>query len=348
MTRSGDRPVDSDTHAPRAIGCDLWIAVGLAGVVAHHDFIVVYVCHIFRQYRNLASSTWGVDDVVGYGQPRGVTSQGLDDFETFFDSRPEVVGSLGQVGLIDVIRPDTDREELLHEFLHHRRIIVDTLEQNSLAPDRNTGIDEHPDVFPGDFIDFTRVVEVGVDVKRVVLLENRAKFRRDPLRKCARHPTANPEDLDVWDRAELSQKPIDSVVWEHHRVAAGDDDVTDFRVRPDVLNSELQGFPVPPARFAYLSLSGAEPAIDGALVIHKEENTVGVPVRQVRDRTVSILIKRIVWTSLVIKFSRIRHNLSPDGISRLLDQAEVIGVDADAEILADLLGHFLIDAKALE
>jgi hypothetical protein len=84
------------------------------------------------------------------------------------------------------------------------------------------------------------------------------------------------------------------------------------------------------------------------LVVYEEQNTVRVTVRQIRDGTVSVLIQRIVWTTLVTKFRRIRHNLPPDGISRLLNEAEVICVDPDSEILADLLSHFLINTKPLE
>src|SRR2546422_3672987 len=43
------------------------------------------------------------------------------------------------------------------------------------------------------------VIEVGVDVERMVLLQDAAQLGRDPLREMTRHPAADPDDLEVRD-----------------------------------------------------------------------------------------------------------------------------------------------------
>src|SRR2546427_10114152 len=75
-----------------------------------------------------------------------------------------------------------------------------------------------------------RVVEVRVDVQRVVLLQDRAQRRRDPLREMARHAAPDPDDLDMTDRPEPSADLVDPAVGEEERVAPRQDRSEERRV----------------------------------------------------------------------------------------------------------------------
>src|SRR2546427_7913320 len=85
-----------------------------------------------------------------------------------------------------------------------------------------------------------RVVEVRVDVQRVVLLQDRAQRRRDPLREMARHAAPDPDDLDMIDRPEPSADLVDPAVGEEERVAPRQDDVADLRVLLEIPERPLE------------------------------------------------------------------------------------------------------------
>ena len=74
------------------------------------------------------------------------------------------------------------------------------------------------------------VVEVDVDVERVVLLQHGHELRRDPLRQEAGHARADADDLEVRDGPQPGQDALEPRVAQHERVAARDDDVADLLV----------------------------------------------------------------------------------------------------------------------
>ena len=64
------------------------------------------------------------------------------------------------------------------------------------------------------------VVEVRVQVERMVLLEHRAEFGGDALRTDDRHARADAHDLDVVDGAHAGDDLLELVVGEYERIAA--------------------------------------------------------------------------------------------------------------------------------
>src|ERR1041384_5875860 len=77
---------------------------------------------------NRAAAPGRVDDVVGPRQPAGPPPQRLHNLETLLHGRSEVFGPRHLVALVDVVRPHPSDEQLLHQSLHYRRIVVNPLQ----------------------------------------------------------------------------------------------------------------------------------------------------------------------------------------------------------------------------
>jgi hypothetical protein len=85
------------------------------------------------------------------------------------------------------------------------------------------------------------MVELSVQVHRIMLLEYPAQLRCDPLRKHARHSGPQPDDLDVRDPPQLGEDGIQLIVRQGKRVAAGEEDIPDLPVLPDVVQGFFNG-----------------------------------------------------------------------------------------------------------
>jgi len=83
-----------------------------------------------------------------------------------------MIGAANIIGLINIIGPDPDRQELLHELPHRLDVIIDAFEQNSLVAEGDPGISQQIQR-PGRFRrNFIRMIEVNVHIKRVIFFEN--------------------------------------------------------------------------------------------------------------------------------------------------------------------------------
>ncbi len=138
------------------------------------------------------------------------------------------------------------------------------------------------------------VVEVGVQPDRMVLFQHGAQRGRDALRQHHRQPAPDADDLDVRDRAERAEQPVEVVVGEDERVAAGEQHVADGGRAGDVGDA---GAEVVLAHhevgIAHHALAQAVAAVDGALARDAKGDFVGVVVDEVFDRAVAHLVQRI-------------------------------------------------------
>jgi len=68
--------------------------------------------------------------------------------------------------------------------------------------------------------DLAVVIEVRIDVQRMMFAEHRHKFVRDALRQNHRRASANSDDLHMIDLAQLTQNEIQGLGLQHQRIAA--------------------------------------------------------------------------------------------------------------------------------
>src|ERR1043166_6158068 len=98
------------------------------------------------------------------------------DLEALLDGRAEVFSAGHLIRHVDVVRPDSALEELLHQLLHDGGRIVHAAEQHRLTSQRDAGIGQLIERFHGCRGEFARMVEVGVHVDGMVPLHHLAEL----------------------------------------------------------------------------------------------------------------------------------------------------------------------------
>ena len=126
------------------------------------------------------------------------------------------------------------------------RGVVHAAQEHGLVAQGDPGVGESREGVADFGGEFLRVVRVDGDVKRVVLFQHRAEFRGDPLRKENGDARADAQELDVRDRAEAGEDLVELRVGEEQGIAAGKEDIADFRVLLKVAERRL------PLRFKVL------------------------------------------------------------------------------------------------
>ena len=128
--------------APPSVPSGIRVAASLALEVAEHQVVAVAAEHRIGQQRDLAAAARRVDDVVRHRVAGGMAAQLRDDLEALLDRRAEVRRAADRVALVEVVRPDADHQQLVHQLLHRLDVVVDALEQHGLAAERNAGVGE--------------------------------------------------------------------------------------------------------------------------------------------------------------------------------------------------------------
>ncbi len=76
------------------------------------------------QHRDLAAAARGVDDVVRHGVPRRVAAQLRDQLEAPLHGRAEVTRAADRIALVEVVRPDANRQQPVKQPLQRRGVVV--------------------------------------------------------------------------------------------------------------------------------------------------------------------------------------------------------------------------------
>jgi hypothetical protein len=111
-----------------------------------------------------------------------VAAQAFHDLDALADRGSEVTCTFDQVTLVEIIGPDADPHQVLHELALDVDVIVDTGQQHRLVPERNpcsgktvAGLFEFQR-------DFAGVVDVDVQPERVVFCQHVTQFLGDAHR----------------------------------------------------------------------------------------------------------------------------------------------------------------------
>ncbi len=189
------------------------------------------------------------------------------------------------VKMMQVVGAHAHFQQAATELDHHFRIVIDTPQQDSLVAQRDTGIGQACTGCDAGWGQFPRMVEVGVEVKRLETGQQPAELGSDPLRQGHRHPAADADHLHVGDTLQAPQNCSEAGVIEQQRVAAGQDDVMNPRCGGDIIKPgsylrlvESQGFGADPV------LTGTEPAVAGALPGDQQQGSIGVAMHHGRHR----------------------------------------------------------------
>ena len=190
---------------------------------------------------HLAAASRRVDHECGYGISRGVPAQVLDDLDPFGDGSAEVLNAFREVALIDIVGPYPRLDQLVNERLLNVGAVVDAPEQDGLVAERHAGVGEAGASRHRLRSQFVWVIEMGVDPDRMVLSDHLTKLFGDPEGIGDRNPRAEPDDLDVVDRAQAGDDVFEAGVRQREGISPRDQDVSDLGRRPDVVERGVDG-----------------------------------------------------------------------------------------------------------
>ena len=230
----------------------------------------------------------------------------------------------------------------MHERLHHLGIVIDAGEQDGLVTQRYAG--ERQALaggreFAGDFLGMIRV---DAHPDRPVLTEDLGELGRDALRQEDRDARTEADEFDVFDRAETSEERVELGVGQQQRVAAGEQDVTDFGMGLDVLQTCLElGMEVVRLGVGDQAAARAVAAIGSATVSDQEEDAVRVAVDDARYGHGAL------FADGVLGFARSDVRLLDAGDDLPADRAvRILGVDQVEEMGGDRQGQLMRGEQA--
>src|SRR2546423_8193054 len=156
----------------------------------------------------------------------------------------------------------------------------------------------------------------------MILLHHLAELWRYALRQVRGDATAQADDLDVRDGAQPLEDVLQPAVAQHHGIAAREDDVADLGMRGDVLERRLVLVERDLLGIADLPPPSAEAAVARADRAHEEEHAVGVPMRDVGHRRVTVLVEGVDDAVDDLELLDARNELIPVRVADLLDLLE--------------------------
>ncbi len=211
-----------------------------------------------------------------------------------------------------------------------------------------TGAGELGEGLFGGGVELGRVVEVDVDEDRVVLGDHPTEIVGDPLRQVMRDAGVDADDLDVRDVAQVLEEVLETPVRQHQGVAAGEDDVANLGMLAQVLERRIELVERDLLRISDLAAARAKPTVGRADGADQEEDAVGVPVRDIRDRRILVLAERVDDSVDDLVLVGRGDVLIPKGVAGLLDRSERRGRDSEVELVDRLLHRYAIDVLLAE
>ena len=309
-----------------------WERVGLGpecAVVGFHNHVVARTApDVGAVERDFAEGR--IEDVFGQREAGRATPERAHDLHTFLNRRAERGGAADELGLVEIIRPHAHPHEALAERLHCLHVVIDAAQQHGLVAHRHTGLQKPVDGLSGVGGEFVGVVEVGVDPEGMIATEEVAQGVVDAVRQLHRHPRAEPDDLNVRNRTQAAQQPVQVFFIKGERVAAGQEHVADLGVGSEVVEGVLEfAFFHEERRVADHAFAKAVAAVDGALRRHTKRHAVAVVVDQVFDGRVRLFLQRIGHADDVGRhLAHPRDDLPPDravGVVRVHQRGIVWG-----------------------
>jgi hypothetical protein len=122
---------------------DIRIRVNLVFVIFQKDLTIFPTEKIvIGKNRYFSPSSRSIDDKMGDGHSGDISLERLHDGNSFIDRGPEMIGSPGEVGLIEIIGFDTDLQKALEEGSQNLGIVIDPFHENGLTSQGNSGISQ--------------------------------------------------------------------------------------------------------------------------------------------------------------------------------------------------------------
>ncbi len=318
------------------------VAVGVALKIAQDEFLVGDFLNVVGVEGDFSAAAGGVDDELWDGVAGGVTPEGTDQFDAFAGVGAEVGTARDEVALVEVIGAHPHHEEAVDEGLEDCGIVIDAFQEDGLVAERDSREGEAFAGFAEGVGTFVGVVDVKTDPNRAVFFEDFCEGGSDALGEKDRDAGTDANEFNVGDGAEFAEEVIEFAVGEQEGVAAAEEDVADFGVFADVLESRLEfGVEVVILGVGDEAAAGTVATVGGATVGNEKEDAVGVAVNDAVHRFGFFFangVKAFFGGSLGLFGAR--DDLAADGVCGIggIDEVEEVGCDCE--------GKFLVGEKA--
>src|SRR6056297_1043956 len=158
------------------------------------------------------------------------------------------------------------------------------------------------------------MIEMGIEIKRSILLEHGTQRRGDALRQGHRYPAADTDHFHVWNRMDPIQQVLEDAIRQNERITTRKNHIANSVIAGDIVDSftlftKSDGM----MTVTNLALAGTEPAVTSAIVGSQQNHPVGIAVDNRRYRRVDFLRQRVDKT-IRPKFQHIGNTLTPDRI----------------------------------
>ena len=261
-------------------------------------------------------------------EPARPAAQALEDLDARPQRRTQVLEPLGDVHLMQVVRPHPHRQALLHQVLDRGDARVQPPHQHRLVFDRHTRVDQPLAGLARLGGDLLGMVEMGHDEQRRKSSQRARQLVIDSHRQTHRNPRADADDLHVLQRAQGLEQLDEPRGRKQQRIAARDEHVANLGVLAQVGDRFRQLF----AGDAALVAAGDPPAravaaVDRAVVERQKQHAIRVLVHQRAHRTVAVLAERIAQLAGADRGLRAHRNrLHPHRAPRRrgVDQRQVV------------------------
>ena len=177
--------------------------------------------------------------------------------------------------------------------------------------------------------------EMQAHPQRMMLAEHPAKLGGDPLRQHGRHLGADPQELDVRNLPQTGEDPVQPLVAQRQRIAAGNEHVADAGRAANVVERLFQpGLAGGDRSVPHHARPRAIAAVARAEIGHQQQHPVRVAVDKARHGTIAVFAQRVVGlaqprrNSDVVGMTVRRKRLIPVVAG---DQAHVVGRNAHRE-----------------
>ena len=279
-----------------------------------------------------------------------MAAQAGDDLQPLLDRGAEMRRAADRIALVEVIGLHPALQKTMHQRHHDLRVVVDAFEQHGLRAQRDARIGQPRSRFGHLFGQLCGMGDMDAHPQRMIFAQDLDQILGDALRQHHGDFRADAQELDVLDRPQPAEQPVELVVAQRQRIAAGQQDVAHFAMAFEIFE---RFFPLTgrelifAARIAHHAGAGAIAAIGRAGARGEEQHPIGIAVDETGNHRVVVLVEGIVRFAGASDIFLAGHDVgAPQRFVRIVKahQAGVIRGDSDGQraFVAPDCGAFVV------
>lgn len=139
----------------------------LSAVIADGVASLLRLPHCAYAQGGLAIAAWNIENIGGLAKTGKLTAKSSNNLLALLDIEPEVAGAGRKIRMVQIVWLDAALNKGPHQVRQNSRVIIDALQQYSLAEESNSGIGQSCASVAGILRHLTRMVGVNRDINRL-------------------------------------------------------------------------------------------------------------------------------------------------------------------------------------